>query len=342
MQDIKAYQMNNALLGKITSMVPSPRQAAGNMFLGGQLGVGSRITTIDAATPLVFGPAVVVVTQTPTMWDAQPERQQMLKALMETHAHTITGTDFGYTTETGESNAGHDSQMIKVPTRTIRSQVNPSVGMFEINGNLVSSFFRNWQFDMNHPDTNASILAANYGGADNIPPWVMSTFSMSMVMILFDPTMIPDRIIDCALYTNMFPTETGEIGFQRVINQAEVKERTIQFTGLVQHNANTWELGFQIATQLQLHRINYNFARPGLAGVVGATEAIQESIQDYGYGEQAAGDTGQYKQFVAFQGSTDTDHISDFTGDTQMRTANAPMDMGTAVTSSYDGTTSQA
>jgi len=339
MADIASYAMNNALFNKATDMLPSPRMAAGNMFIGGQLGVGARTTTMDAATALVFNPAICVVIQTPTMWDTQPDRQQMLKALVETHTHSITGTDFGYTTETASQLVGHDGQELKTPTRTARGAVSPSMIFNEVPGNLVANFFRSWQFDMQHPDTNASVLAATHGGSDNIPAWVMSAYSMSMVMILPDPTLIPDRMIDCALYTGMFPTETGELGFQRVINQSEIKERTIGFTGIVQHNSNTWELGYQILTLLQLHRINYNFALPGLSGVAAASGAIQTALQDSGINLQASTSdpTGVAATFIPASGADSPVSVSDFTGITGMMTTSAPINQGSG-DPSYSGT----
>lgn len=328
MADIKSYRQENALLNKVTGFAPSPRTAIGNMFVGGQVGYGADLTKMDSATTLVFNPCIPIVIQTPTMWKSTPKRQQMLKALIETHAHSITGTDFSYTTETASAMQGHDGQEAKVPTRTTRSAVNPQFLMNEIPGNAISNFFQYWQWDMQHPDTNASILAAEYGGADNIPPWVYSTFSMSMLMIIPDPLMIPDRMIDCALYTNMFPTESGEIGFERVINQSQTKERSISMTGIVQHNVNTWELGYQILSLLQLHKINYNYARPGLAGVTAAQEAVDQAISEFGLYEQAMMDTGQAKRFFPTQAGTE-DVSNLFTGVDQRQTQNAPMDQGT-------------
>lgn len=287
--------MTNALYTNLTQMGVAGRTGVANMISGGQLGVGARYTDLDAASPLVFNPTVFVVTHVPTMWAAYPKLQEMLKSLVETHASSITGVDFGYQIQTEEYAVGHDGQTQKVPTRSTRTQISPSMTFKEVSGNLVWNIFRSWIWDMQHPDTNASRLSAmlkhgSASGNGEIPPWLMSSYSMSMVGIQFDPTGLPERIIDGAFYTNMFPTDTGELGFQRVINTTEIKDRTIPFTGMVQHNENTRELAYQIATMLNLHKVNYDFALPGNDGTVKPQSgAISAAISKLGLYDEALG-----------------------------------------------------
>lgn len=103
---------------------------------------------------------------------------------------------------------------------------------------------------------------------------------MSMLFIQPDPTGLPDRIVDAYVIVNMFPKDIGEIGFQRQLGTTEHKERTINFTGIVQHNNNTKELGIRTMQMLGLHRINYNNALPGLSGSVDPSQAIQDTLHD--------------------------------------------------------------
>lgn len=79
------------------------------------------------------------------------------------------------------------------------------------------------------------------------------------------------------------------IGFERTLGTTQLRERTVTFTGLVQHNENTRELGYRIAELLQLHKINYNFALPGVAGEADVDSAIEENIRTYGGLEYEAG-----------------------------------------------------
>ncbi len=287
--------MQNAVLEQVTSLGVAPSAQVANLARSGQLGTGIRFTKLDGATPAVFNPVVGVVLSVPSMWNRWPKLQEMLRAIMETHAKSITGIDFGYTLETGDTIVGHDGQTMKVPTRTTRGQVNPSATFQEYPGMPIYNLFRTWIFDIQHPDTNMSLLPATVHQTSDIPAWYMSAYSMSMIFIQYDPSGLPDRIYDAIVITNMFPTEIGEIGFERTLGTTQLKERSISFAGIVQHNENTKELGYQVANMLSLHKINYNFALPGLAGSTNPDNAIAERIRPYGGLEYEAhgGEAGQ-------------------------------------------------
>jgi hypothetical protein len=288
--EVKAYDgnimqnpwMDDALINDVAglSVLGPSGQNFANVARSGQFGTGIRVTKLDGATPAVFNPVQPVVLSVPTMWKKFPQKQEILRSLMETHAKSITGIDFSYELETADTQVGHDGQSIKTPTRTTRSQVNPSATFTEYTGNIVYKFFQDWIFDIQHPDTNTSILPAMGLGSSDLPGWTMSAYSMSMLFIQYDPTGLPDRIMDAFVIIGMFPTQLGEIGFERTIGTTTSnKERNIQFTGIVQHNNNTKELGMRVAEMLALHRINYNYSLPGLAGSVDPTAAIQEELR---------------------------------------------------------------
>ena len=307
--------MTDAMLDNVTSLGVHPNTPVSNLARSGQLGTGIRFTKLDGATPAVFNPAVIVVLTVPSMWDKWPKLQEMLRAVVETHASSWTGLDFSYTVETQDTPVGHDGQVMKFPTRTTRAGVDPSMTVIEYAGMPIYNLFRTWMFDIQHPDTNASILPANLSEASDIPAWFMSAYTMSMAAIQYDPTGLPDRIYDCAIYTNMFPVSIGDIGIQRTIGTTEKKERTIGFTGLVQHNENTREFGMMLAEALSLHKINYNFALPGLTGESNPNLAIQKELRSFGGIEYEAtggnsGVSGAVEQFH-FLGTGGNDAYSD-------------------------------
>ena len=260
-----------------------------NVARSGQLGVGLRSTKLDGSTPAVFNPAAAIVLNTPQIFDNIPNASECLRALMETHAKSITGIDVNYTVETGETQVGHDGQVLKVPTKTTRAQISPSVTFEEYQGLPVWNLFREWMFAMQHPDTNMSAVSAYADKGSDIPGWCISAFSMSMLFIQFDPTGLPDRIYDAVVVNNMFPTSIGEMGIQRVIGTTDVKERTIEFTGLIQHNRNTKLLGQRVAAMLGIHRVNFDFALPGMAGSVEPDTAISTSLRNLGGMEYEVG-----------------------------------------------------
>jgi hypothetical protein len=272
--------MSDALLEKVVGLGSHLQGTVANVSRSGQNGTGIRITKLDGATPLVFNPVIPVVLTVPTMWNKFPQKQEILRALMETHARNITGIDFSYSLETSQVQIGHDGQQMDAPTKTTRSQVNPSATFTEYTGNIIYKFFQDWMFDIQHPDTNASALPAMGVMDEKMPGWTMSAYSMSMLFIQPDPTGLPDRIIDAFVICNMFPKDMGEIGFQRQLGTSETKERSINFSGIVQHNNNTKELGIRVMKMLGLHRINYNNALPGLTGSVNPNTAIQKDLKD--------------------------------------------------------------
>lgn len=308
----KSPFMSDALLEKVVGLGSHLQGTVANVSRSGQNGTGVRITKLDGATPLVFNPVIPVVLTVPTMWNKFTQKQEILRALMETHARNITGIDFSYTLETSQVQIGHDGQQMDAPTKTTRSQVNPSATFTEYTGNIIYKFFQDWMFDIQHPDTNSSALPAMGVMDENMPGWTMSAYSMSMLFIQPDPTGLPDRIIDAFVICNMFPKDIGEIGFQRQLGTTETKERSINFTGIVQHNNNTKELGIRVMKMLGLHRINYSNALPGLTGSVNPNTAIQEDLKDLegglhweanagdkrsAYGFDAKGKMGSAKNF---------------------------------------------
>ena len=255
---------------------------AANMVLGTQLGAGIRPANIDAATPLSFVPTVLVVLQTPTMWSNEPAVGQMLKTLIESHAKTVSGIDFGYTLETEAQPMGHDGQEIHVPTKAKRSAVQPSFVFPEVTGNIVWNLFRQWLFDIQDPDTNASMSRFDAPGV-----FMNSTYCMSMMAIQFDRTMRPENIIDAAFYGNMFPTDPGgQLGLERQIAQTKVMERTVNMTGHVQHTDMTRKLGIEIAKQLNLAKLRYNTVNPTLTQVTAG-------LKDSGLAAELAALTGE-------------------------------------------------
>ena len=299
--------MSDALLSNIVGMGSQLTGEVANVSRSGQNGTGVRLTKLDGATPLAFNPCIPVVLTVPTMWNKFPQKQEILRALMETHARNISGINFSYTLETDQKQIGHDGQQMDTPTKTTRSGVSPSATFTEYTGNVVYNFFKDWIFDIQHPDTNASALPAMGVTGSDMPGWTMSAYSMSMLFIQPDPTNLPERIIDAFIIVNMFPKEIGEIGFDRQLGTTTVPERSINFTGIVQHNNNTKELGIRVMKLLGLHAINYSNALPGVTGSINPSVAVQKELQTLEGGlhwEANAGNTDTTNGYAPPSGST--------------------------------------
>ncbi len=253
--------LQGALLNNVANISNNPSATINDISKGGQLGIGPRLPNIDAATPLVFAPVIPIITHIPTMFKDFPQMKSILKSLVERHSKTITGVDFGYEMDEGSAYTLADGQEVKIPTKNKRTAVSPNMTFAEIQGNLVWNFFSKWMSMISSPDTHFSSLASMTGSTD-IDPFVFSFFSMDMLLISYDPSMLPKNIIDCVWVTTMYPKTTGQLGITREIGTSNVIERSIDFNGIIQHNSSTYKAGVAIAETLALHKANFQIATP--------------------------------------------------------------------------------
>lgn len=278
---------NEALLYNQAEQFGAPRfSSMANIEAGAQNGIGPRIPRLDAATPLIFNNSIIVMLSAPSMWDNYPELQRQLKALYELHARSVSNIDFGYTLDFHEQAMSHDGQQLPMPTTSKRTAVGPTFTWGEQHGNIVWNIHAKWISDVQNPDTQVSQLSSQMAD-DEIPPWLLSTISASFIAVLPDPTGIPDRIIDAAVYTAVMPTETGMIGFKREIGGAgESPERSVTYKGIVQHNDNTRELGRLVMAARNLHKVDYRTATT-YAGVddtlsgMGLSKEVEDAMRDF-------------------------------------------------------------
>jgi len=275
--------MPNALLHNVEHVTNRSNGASvANLEEGGQLGIGPHITKFDASTPLVFAPAVAIVTHIPTMFNAFPNMGVILKALVERHAKTITNVSPAYTLETAEAYVLPDGQSVNTPTKTKRAAISPNMTFAEVNGNLVHNFWKSYMSLINNPDTHHSHLAS-LSNDDNLDPFVFSTYCFDMLLINFDATMLPKNIIDAVFLTNIFPTSISELGTKREIGVSESPERSIDLSAILQHNNSVYSAGVAIAESLQLHRSagQYDYAST-TEGIESAAQGlgVQAEIQD--------------------------------------------------------------
>jgi hypothetical protein len=279
--------MPNALLfNQAASLGGTPFGPIANIDEGAQNGIGPHILKMDAATPLIMNNCIIVLLSTPGFMDGNVLAQRTLKALWERHAKSWSGIDFGYTLDFHEQQNSNDGQQLPMPTTSKRTAVSPQVTLPEISGNLCWNFHYWWISNIQNPDTQVSQLSAMLDDG-TMPQWLISTLSASMIVIQPDPTGLPERIIDAAVYTAMMPTETGNIGFKKEIGgNGESPERQITYKALVQHNQNTRELGKLIMQAQQLHKpdftraLTFNGVDTALSGM-GLSKEVNEALRDF-------------------------------------------------------------
>lgn len=283
--------LQGALLNNIANISNNQSATINDITKGGQLGIGPRLANIDAATPLVFAPAIPIITHIPTMFDKVENMGSILKSLVERHTKTITNVDFGYEMDEASAYILADGQEAKIPTKNKRSQIAPNMTFAEIQGNLVWNFFRQWMMMISNPDTHFSSMASIAGGDEDLDPYVYSYFSMDMLLISFDPTMLPQNIIDAVFITTMWPKTTGQLGMVREIATSHSPERSIDFSGIVQHNSAVYDAAVAIAKTLSLHKANFQLATPvatqvedGIANM-GVQAEIEEIMTSFKLGQ---------------------------------------------------------
>lgn len=259
-----------------------------NLPKGAQLGLGPQLADIDVATPLVLSPVVPIMVHSPGMFRNVPHFDTILKALVERHAKEISGIDLNYTLEGSETPVGHDGQSIHMPTSSKREQITPTFTWQEITGNLVWNFIKNWITTIKHPDTQAANSAALPSGDQTLSPQLLSQIAMDVLFIQFDTSLQPQNIIDAYFVVGMWPQETGAAGYQRIINTSQIVERAVPFHGIIQNNENTRAVGRNIAEILQLHRVDFNFAKPSSENIAsrledkGLQREVEESLDGFG------------------------------------------------------------
>lgn len=260
--------------GRIASTSAAP---IGNLVKGAQLGLGPNIVNIDAAAPLTLMPVYPVLVHSPTMFAAMPHMDAILKAMVERHAKAIDGIDLEYTLETAEHPVGSDGQNLQVPTNAKRTPPSPNFTWGEVKGNLIWNFIRTWIGMIKSADTQASTMGGIVALNEALPPQTPSYYSMDVMFLQMDPTLRPENMIDAWFITNMFPTGTSPAGYKRQVGQTDSPDRTIPFTGLIQHNDNTREVGRAMAQVLSLNTVDFNIATPAARTI--AARLAQEGLR---------------------------------------------------------------
>ena len=248
-------------LSKFKDINQNPDTQYANIVHAGQLGVASDLRKIDACTPLALPSIIPVVIHIPNMFKKIQFMPELLKEIIERHAKSITGLEFGYTLEDGEGFTFKDSQPANIPTRTTVSPITPAFTFPDYNGQIIRNFFNNWIEMIIHHETQFSKLSS-YLNTEEIDPFVYSWFCMDILWIQFDITWLPQNIVDSFMTINMYPRTPGNFTYKRDVNAAyDIPEVSVEFNSVLKRNENTKLLGIETAKMLQMHKTNFNFAQ---------------------------------------------------------------------------------
>lgn len=275
--------MANPYITSPGRMGTSDNSYIGNLIDGAQFGFAAHPEYIDGGTPLIMPPVIPIMVRSPGMMASLPQMLQMLKAMVERMPINIDGVDFTPSLETTTIPASPNGQMLTMPTNMRVEQTSPVWEIPEMNGMCVFQTFFSWMNMIRDTGTNASTLSdiAAYLNATTIPPHVMSTFTMDVLMLQFDMTYHPDNLIDAYILSSMFPTSIGSAGYKRTYGENAPQTRSINFASVLIRDRNTKVIGQRIARVLNLHKQNSNFAAP-------ITTDIESILQGMGYEAETA------------------------------------------------------
>lgn len=272
--------LSNSLITNVNYFAGRNNQSYSNIMKGGQLGIGPQIPNIDAATPLVFPNAICIVTHVPTMFDEITYAPEILTSLIEKHAQNVDGISPNLTLSEVEGYTMQNGQVTKMPGITKYDELSPSFTFRELQGNIINRFFETWLSMMSEPNTGYSNLSSMLNTED-IDPLLYSYFSMDIAVIQPDITLLPKNIIDGFFFTCMFPKSAGgELGVKRQVGgDVETKERSVEFTGVLQRSNTTYRACQLIMETLGLHKANYDNQVP-------ITTEIDNQLKDTGISQE--------------------------------------------------------
>lgn len=242
------------------STIKFPGQAGhlniANIAVGGQHGVGNHLAALSAATPLTLPAVIPIVTSVPKMFQSIEGLPTLIKDVFERHAHAINGIDPEVTLDVNASPIGKDGQELETPTSSKITQPSPSFTWPEVTGNPIFRLMELWIQMIRDPSTQRSMAA------DETSALTVDRYAMTMLFIQPDATMLAENIIDAFFITNMFPKGTGSLGIEKDRGESRSPERSINFSGVMQRNARTRQVGINIMKGLNIAATDWNYAAP--------------------------------------------------------------------------------
>lgn len=231
---------------------------------GGQYGTGPLYSTLSASSPLILPRSVIVVTETPRMYNDNLGFAYLLKTLVESCAKSVSGIDLSYTLDEHSQEIGRDGQQIQMPTKSKRTQPSPSFTYPEYIGNPVWNAHYKWLTDTQDPDTDAIGLKNTIARDEH---YDTRLFGMTIFVMQPDMTFQARRLINSWIITNMWPKNTGDLGAKVEMTGTHSPERSINYSGYLIHNNDTIAMGQLLWQSMQLETVNYRKLATGIGTV---------------------------------------------------------------------------
>jgi hypothetical protein len=251
---------------------------------GGQDGFAPNLTEWVSHQAYVSRNVVCLLIEAPKGFQYLPNPQfwvGALKAMVETHAKSITGFNAGLKADFAENAVSGGGEMHEDLTNITRDRTNLTMNFVDKYGRPIQNFLYEWMTNLGmDPDSKVANIATLAG---NKPTDLLADISTA-TMLFFEPDPTHSTIQKAWLGTNMFPKGTGDIVAKRDLTAAgDISELAIEFTGIYQST-----LGVRAFAQNLLSKINFVNANPYLRpAFVQAVEADVNAPGLRGYQSQA-------------------------------------------------------
>jgi len=232
-----AGRVNDPLIN-VDHSITKGRTTALNAKFGGQQGAMSDPRHWMSSATHVRQKIIPVLVEAPRhmlLMDDGVDRVQLLKAMVETMATSITGFDSTLTVEFAEHKVSNAGEMHETPIKVGRARTVPAFVYPEKYGMFIYNFHQDWIIELiadpetTHPGlvTKAAYRAVGY------PEFLPDAIAMTMLFI--EPSVDLARVTAAWMCTNMIPKTSGAMTGSRVIQDAnEVVEHTIEYTATTQ------------------------------------------------------------------------------------------------------------
>lgn len=222
---------------------------------GGQFGFAPDIRSLNSNAAYVRHPLIAILMELPRAFRYVREGEkyaQVLRALIEERAVSITGLNAGYQIEVDGTPVGGTGQTQNEVVNVTEVPSNVTYRWNELYGMPITKFWRLYvSMFMMDPSTKYAGLATMARGQrirDMLPD--MYTFSV----LYIEPDPVHQWALKAWLVTNMFPQDnTGEILGSRDLTQSmELMPIDISFGGVYQYNDGTLELAQRFLDEMDL------------------------------------------------------------------------------------------
>lgn len=229
--------MGNVLVDKDHSLSEG-RTRALNLAEGGQQGAMSDPKRWVSSASYTRQKIIAVLIEAPghmQYMDGGQDRINMLKALIEVMATSITGLTSKLDVSYGEHKVSNAGEVHHTPTGVKRAVSTPSFVWPEKEGKAIYNFWNQYitelimDPELTHPGLISKDAWINAGKPEFLPD------AIAMTVLFIEPSKDLSKVTSAWLTTNMMPKTSGEDEGKRVIGEDnETVEHTIEFTGTTQ------------------------------------------------------------------------------------------------------------